>query len=112
MGRCSQLPRCFILMGPLLCITCPAITDNPYPLFCHTQSQGLFAFMPSARPVPLECHMQGYPSRFYSPRMASMNRPAYVAIQTHAQSRPVRVVFWPADTRSGAWAEGQGDPPW
>uniref|UniRef100_A0A1D2A263 Activating signal cointegrator 1 complex subunit 3 n=1 Tax=Auxenochlorella protothecoides TaxID=3075 RepID=A0A1D2A263_AUXPR len=54
--------------------------------------EGLFAFMPSARPVPLECHMQGYPSRFYSPRMASMNRPAYVAIQTHAQSRPA-IVF-------------------
>ena len=43
--------------------------------------QGLFNFKPSVRPVPLEAHIQGYPGKFYCPRMASMNKPAYAAIQ-------------------------------
>ena len=43
--------------------------------------QGLFNFKPSVRPVPLECHIQGFPGKFYCPRMATMNKPAYAAIQ-------------------------------
>ena len=43
--------------------------------------QGLLNFKPSVRPVPLECHIQGYPGKFYCPRMATMNKPAYAAIQ-------------------------------
>jgi len=44
----------------------------------------LFNFAPSARPLPLEAHIQGYPGRHYLPRMASMNRPTYSAIVAHA----------------------------
>ena len=44
-------------------------------------AQGLFNFKPSVRPVPLECHIQGFPGKFYCPRMATMNKPAYAAIQ-------------------------------
>ena len=43
--------------------------------------QGLFNFKPSVRPVPLEAHIQGYPGKFYCPRMATMNKPTYAAIQ-------------------------------
>jgi hypothetical protein len=43
--------------------------------------QGLFNFKPSVRPVPLEAHIQGYAGKFYCPRMAAMNKPAYAAIQ-------------------------------
>ena len=46
--------------------------------------QGLFNFKPSVRPVPLECHIQGFPGKFYCPRMATMNKPAYAAIQVHS----------------------------
>ena len=46
-------------------------------------ASGLFNFRPSVRPVPLECHIQGYPGRFYCPRMAAMNKPAYAAIKAH-----------------------------
>ncbi len=53
--------------------------------------QGLFNFKPSVRPVPLECHIQGYAGRFYCPRMATMNKPAYAAIQTHCPLKPVLV---------------------
>lgn len=53
--------------------------------------QGLFNFKPSVRPVPLECHIQGYPGKFYCPRMATMNKPAYAAIQTHSPLKPVLV---------------------
>ncbi|GIL81339.1 hypothetical protein Vretifemale_10405, partial [Volvox reticuliferus] len=52
---------------------------------------GLFNFKPSVRPVPLECHIQGYPGKFYCPRMASMNKPAYAAIQVHSPTKPVLV---------------------
>ncbi|KAL4525728.1 hypothetical protein Ndes2526B_g09336 [Nannochloris sp. 'desiccata'] len=52
---------------------------------------GLFNFKPSVRPVPLECHIQGYPGKFYCPRMATMNKPAYAAIQTHSPIKPTLI---------------------
>uniref|UniRef100_A0A061RFI5 Sec63-domain-containing protein n=1 Tax=Tetraselmis sp. GSL018 TaxID=582737 RepID=A0A061RFI5_9CHLO len=53
--------------------------------------KGFFNFKPSVRPVPLEAHIQGYPGKFYCPRMATMNKPAYAAIQTHSPTKPVLV---------------------
>ncbi|XP_052179855.1 DExH-box ATP-dependent RNA helicase DExH14 isoform X1 [Diospyros lotus] len=52
---------------------------------------GLFNFKPSVRPVPLEVHIQGYPGKFYCPRMASMNKPTYAAICTHSPTKPVLI---------------------
>ena len=52
---------------------------------------GLYNFRPSVRPVPLEAHIQGYPGKFYCPRMATMNKPAYAAIQTHSPGKPVLI---------------------
>eukprot|EP00899_Mesostigma_viride_P021111 jgi/Mesvir1/29000/Mv17769-RA.1 len=52
---------------------------------------GLFNFKPSVRPVPLEVHIQGYPGKHYCPRMATMNKPAYAAIQTHSPLKPVLI---------------------
>ncbi|OQU93017.1 hypothetical protein SORBI_3001G457800 [Sorghum bicolor] len=52
---------------------------------------GLFNFKPSVRPVPLEVHIQGYPGKFYCPRMNSMNKPAYAAICTHSPNKPVLI---------------------
>lgn len=52
---------------------------------------GLFNFKPSVRPVPLEAHIQGYPGKFYCPRMATMNKPSYAAIQMHSPIKPVLV---------------------
>jgi activating signal cointegrator complex subunit 3 len=49
---------------------------------------GLFNFRPSVRPVPLEVHIQGYPGVHYCPRMASMNKPTYQAIQQHSPTKP------------------------
>ncbi|KAF5832046.1 Sec63 Brl domain-containing protein [Dunaliella salina] len=54
-------------------------------------SAGLFNFKPSVRPVPLEAHIQGFPGKFYCPRMASMNKPAYAAIQMHSPLKPVLI---------------------
>ncbi|KAF7806252.1 DExH-box ATP-dependent RNA helicase DExH14 [Senna tora] len=48
---------------------------------------GLFNFKPSVRPVPLE----GYPGKYYCPRMNSMNKPAYAAICTHSPTKPVLI---------------------
>lgn len=52
---------------------------------------GLFNFKPSVRPVPLEVHIQGYPGKFYCPRMNSMNKPSYAAICTHSPTKPVLI---------------------
>ncbi|KAE9599497.1 putative DNA helicase [Lupinus albus] len=52
---------------------------------------GLFNFKPSVRPVPLEVHIQGYPGKYYCPRMNSMNKPAYAAICTHSPAKPVLI---------------------
>ena len=41
---------------------------------------GLYNFRPSVRPVPLECHISGYPGKHYCPRMATMNKPAFQVI--------------------------------
>jgi activating signal cointegrator complex subunit 3 len=55
------------------------------------KDKGLFNFKPSVRPVPLECHIQGYPGKFYCPRMATMNKPSYAAIQTHSPHKPALI---------------------
>jgi hypothetical protein len=34
---------------------------------------------------------QGYPGKFYCPRMNSMNKPAYAAICTHSPNKPVLI---------------------
>lgn len=41
--------------------------------------------------MPLEVHIQGYPNKLYCPRMATMNKPAYAAIQTYSPIKPVLV---------------------
>ena len=46
---------------------------------------GLYNFRPQVRPVPLELHIQGYPGRNYCPRMATMNKPCFTAIEKHAK---------------------------
>ncbi|KAL0357444.1 UNVERIFIED_CONTAM: DExH-box ATP-dependent RNA helicase DExH14 [Sesamum calycinum] len=55
------------------------------------EENGLFNFKPSVRPVPLEVHIQGYPGKFYCPRMNSMNKPTYAAICTHSPTKPVLI---------------------
>lgn len=52
---------------------------------------GLFNFHPSLRPVPIIAHLQGYPGQHYCPRMATMNKPTYQAIQVHSPTKPVLV---------------------
>ncbi|EFJ28836.1 hypothetical protein SELMODRAFT_410613 [Selaginella moellendorffii] len=55
------------------------------------ENVGLYNFKPSVRPVPLEVHIQGYPGKFYCPRMNSMNKPTYAAIRTHSPLKPVLI---------------------
>lgn len=52
---------------------------------------GLFNFKPSVRPVPIKVFFEGFPEKHYCPRMASMNRPAFKAINTHSRDNPVLV---------------------
>ena len=47
---------------------------------------GIGNFRPSVRPVPLECHISGYPGKHYCPRMSTMNKPAFQGIKQHSQS--------------------------
>ncbi|CAN0114677.1 unnamed protein product, partial [Heterosigma akashiwo] len=52
---------------------------------------GLYNFHPSVRPIPMEVHIQGYPGKHYCPRMATMNKPTYQAIQQHSPRKPALV---------------------
>ena len=52
---------------------------------------GLFNFKPSVRPVPIKVFFDGFPEKAYCPRMATMNRPAFKAINTHSRDNPVLV---------------------
>ena len=52
---------------------------------------GLFNFKPAVRPVPIEAYIQGYSGKHYCPRMLSMNRPAYSAILSHSNEKPVLI---------------------
>ena len=56
-------------------------------------NQGLFNFRHSARPVPLEIYIDGFPEqRGFCPLMQSMNRPTFLAIKSHSPDKPV-IVF-------------------
>ena len=51
-----------------------------------------FSHSPTPPPAPRSnTRTQGYPGKFYCPRMATMNKPAYAAIQTHSPLKPVLV---------------------
>ena len=53
------------------------------------KQNGLFNFHPAVRPVQLEIHIDGFSGKHYCPRMATMNKPAYIAIKTHSPNKPV-----------------------
>jgi activating signal cointegrator complex subunit 3 len=52
---------------------------------------GLYNFRPSVRPVPLTCHIHGFPGKHYCPRMASMNKPLFQGMLTHSPDKPTLV---------------------
>ncbi|KAK6341694.1 hypothetical protein TWF696_008762 [Orbilia brochopaga] len=57
------------------------------------KEEGLFNFRHSVRPVPLETYIDGFPEKQgFCPLMASMNRPAFIAIKSHSPNKPV-IIF-------------------
>jgi replicative superfamily II helicase len=52
---------------------------------------GLYNFKPSVRPVPIKVFFEGFSEKHYCPRMATMNKPTFKAIQTHSKDHPVLV---------------------
>ncbi len=52
---------------------------------------GLFNFKPSVRPVPVKVYFEGFSEKHYCPRMGTMNKPTFKAIQTHSKDNPVLV---------------------
>lgn len=53
--------------------------------------QGLFNFRPAVRPVPLRTMIKAFPEKHFCPRMATMNRPAFFAIEQHSPNKPVLI---------------------
>ena len=51
-------------------------------------SQTTFNFSPSARPLPLEVHLQSFNVPHFPSLMLAMAKPAYLAMVEHAQNRP------------------------
>ena len=54
-------------------------------------SLGFFNFRPTVRPVPIQLHIDGFSEKAYCPRMGSMNKPAYNAIQAFSPNKPVLI---------------------
>ena len=52
---------------------------------------GLYNFKPSVRPVPIKVYFEGFSEKHYCPRMATMNKPTFKAINTHSKDNPVLV---------------------
>eukprot|EP00388_Colpodella_angusta_P005937 GDKJ01017972.1.p1 GENE.GDKJ01017972.1~~GDKJ01017972.1.p1 ORF type:complete len:1669 (-),score=435.88 GDKJ01017972.1:67-4344(-) len=57
----------------------------------NVSQQGLFNFRPAVRPVPLRTMIRAFPEKHFCPRMASMNRPAFLAIEQHSPTKPVLI---------------------
>ncbi|KAG8933497.1 DEIH-box ATPase [Tulasnella sp. 417] len=55
----------------------------------------VFNFTPSARPLPMEIHIQTFNIPHFPSLMISMAKPAYLAIVEHSPTKPV-IVFVPA----------------
>lgn len=51
-------------------------------------SQNVFNFSPSARPLPLEVHIQSFNVPHFPSMMLAMAKPAYLAMVEHAAGRP------------------------
>lgn len=52
---------------------------------------GLFNFRPSVRPVPTTIYIRGFTGKHYCPRMATMNKPAFLAINEYSPHKPVLI---------------------
>ena len=52
---------------------------------------GLYNFKPSVRSVPVKVYFEGFSEKHYCPRMRTMNKPTFKAIQTHSKDQPVLV---------------------
>ena len=52
----------------------------------------VYNFPTSVRPVPLEMHISGFPGQAYCPRMATMNKPIFDAVNQYSKGKPV-IVF-------------------
>lgn len=50
-----------------------------------------FNFKPHLRPVPITIYFSGFPEKHYCPRMATMNKPAYNAIKSYSDGKPVLI---------------------
>ena len=68
--------------------------SNAQDLACwlNIKKMGAYNFHPAtSRSIQLEIHITGFPERHYSPRMASMNKPIFKAIQSHSSTEPVLI---------------------
>lgn len=66
--------------------------SNPHDLaaWIGLKKHGAYNFHPAtSRSIQLEIHIMSFAERHYSPRMASMNKPIFKAIQTHGSNSPV-----------------------
>lgn len=69
---------------------------NPQDLaqWLFIKKNGVYNFHPAtSRSIQLEIHIVGFPERHYTPRMASMNKPIFVAINTHSDINEPTIIF-------------------
>jgi len=96
---CPLSPSCPLPLSCPLPPSCPLPLPVSTPLLCPPfppslpppLQAGLFNFHPAVRPVQLEVHIDSFPGKHYCPRMATMNKPSYAAIQTYSPHKPILI---------------------
>ena len=75
---------------PTRIVACSVSLSNARDLgdWIGASSQTIFNFSPSARPLPLEVHLQSFNVPHFPSLMLTMAKPAYLAMVEHAAGRP------------------------
>ncbi|ODN91338.1 pre-mRNA-splicing helicase BRR2 [Cryptococcus wingfieldii CBS 7118] len=85
------------LETPIRIVACSVSLSNAKDLgdWIGATSQTIFNFSPSARPLPLEVHLQSFNVPHFPSLMLAMAKPAYLSIVEHASTRPT-ICFVPS----------------
>lgn len=79
----------------MVALTVPLANARDVGEWLGAPSSNVFNFAPSARPVPMEVHLQTFNIPHFPSLMLAMAKPAYLAIVEHAPDQPV-IAFVPS----------------
>lgn len=87
----SQLPKPIRVLG----LSASLANARDVGDWIGSQGQKIFNFPPSARPVPVEIHINGFDISSQEARMQAMARPTYRAVTSNIASDETAIIFVP-----------------